>query len=325
MRPTWLIVAALLTGCSTGASQAGAAPPKAPPSAAPDGFWEHWGDGQAELAGYALTMPRYGEARQGEAVLVFVTESLDPDSLVKPDRPRDGTIPVVKLNDSRDFQTGVYDYNVMTSTFVPLDGSLPRGVPTKIAFSSQEWCGHVYDQYRIRPDGVTHTWHSYFEGEEDGTEELTTPRGAVYGDAAHILARDLAGEWVAPGESREVRYYPRTVRTRFLHQDADFVEATLAREADSREVTVPAGTFEVRRTTLTVGERVGSWDVEVAPPHRLVAWSWSDGERGELTGAERMPYWNLHDNGQEALRTRLGLGVRPLAPRGSNPVENSGD
>ena len=39
-----------------------------------DDFWKHWGDGKAELDRYALTQPRYGELRQGTAVLIFVTE-----------------------------------------------------------------------------------------------------------------------------------------------------------------------------------------------------------------------------------------------------------
>lgn len=307
----------LLAACS-----AGAATPSARPSQAPAGFWDHWGDGQAELAGYTLTIPRYGEVRTGEAVLVFVTESLDPETLVKPNMPRDGTIPVLKLNDARDFQTGVYDYNLMTSSFVPLDGSQPLGVPVKVSFSSQEWCGHVYDQLAVRGSAIDHSWHSYFEGEGDGMERLPLPKGAVLGDAAPILARDLAGEWVKPGDSRKILWFPRTQTTRFRHEPGKFVDATLSREAETREITVPAGTFEVRRTTVAAGEDVGHWDIEVAAPHRLVAWSFSDGERGELTGSARMPYWQTHDEGQEQLRTRLGLGVRPNLPAAESPVEN---
>jgi len=304
------IVPLFLLGCS-----AGAAAPQAAPSQAPSGFWDHWGDGRAELAGYTLRIPRYGELRTGEAVLVFVTESLDPQTLVKPDVPRDGTIPVLKLNDARDFQTGIYDYNLMTSTFVPLDGRQPRGVPVKVAFSSQEWCGHVYDEVEVKGDGLTHAWHSYFEGEADGRETHDVPRGAVFGDAAAIYARDLAGPWIAPGEQREIQWFPRAQHARFSHEPARFARATLSREADTRSITVPAGTFQVRRTTVEVGGRTGSWDVEVQPPHRLIAWSWSDGERGELTGSTRQPYWTQHGEGDETLRARLGLGPRPGAPR----------
>ncbi|HYB53727.1 MAG TPA: hypothetical protein VEG84_07665, partial [Thermoanaerobaculia bacterium] len=43
----------------------------APPAPAPvfgDPFWKYWGDGKAELAGYDLTFPRYGQLRRGIAV-----------------------------------------------------------------------------------------------------------------------------------------------------------------------------------------------------------------------------------------------------------------
>jgi hypothetical protein len=35
-------------------------------------FWQRWGDGRAELAGYDLTTPRYGALRKGVAVTIFV-------------------------------------------------------------------------------------------------------------------------------------------------------------------------------------------------------------------------------------------------------------
>src|SRR5437879_1004520 len=48
-------------------------------------FWKWWGDGKAELDGYALTQPRYGEPREGTAVLVFVTEDFSDSARVKAD------------------------------------------------------------------------------------------------------------------------------------------------------------------------------------------------------------------------------------------------
>ena len=69
MRRPALALLPLCLGCtaSAGPTRGGAR------SEAPAGFWQHWGDGKAELAGYALTMPRYRELRTGEAVLVTVT------------------------------------------------------------------------------------------------------------------------------------------------------------------------------------------------------------------------------------------------------------
>ena len=81
----------------------------------------HWSDNKAELAGYKLETPRYGEQRTGHAVAIFVTETLAHDSRVKTNKPQDGShYPVMKLNLTKDFQTGIYDYNTMLSAFVTL-------------------------------------------------------------------------------------------------------------------------------------------------------------------------------------------------------------
>src|SRR6187200_267043 len=66
-----------------------------------DEFWKHWGDGKAELDGYALTQPRYGQLRQGTAVLVFVTDDFSDSARVKADpgkHPASDVRPVLKLN-----------------------------------------------------------------------------------------------------------------------------------------------------------------------------------------------------------------------------------
>jgi hypothetical protein len=49
------------------------------------GFRKTWGDGQAEVAGYSLTYPRYGQPRTGTAVTIFVTEPLSESLRVKAD------------------------------------------------------------------------------------------------------------------------------------------------------------------------------------------------------------------------------------------------
>jgi hypothetical protein len=297
----------LLSACAVGTPPAIGARPGANPSRAPAGFWDHWGDGRGELAGYALVQPRYGELRRGEAVLVTVTEDFRPDAYVKAERGQRDAFPVVKLNEARDFTTGLYDYNTMLSAFVPLDGRLSRGLPVKATFSSQEWCGHTWDGLTVRGDSARHVWHSYFDGEADGDETIDVPAGAIVGDALPLLVRDLAGDFVKPGDARTVPYWPRSIDTRFAHEPPSWRQATLSREAQPRTIEVPAGTFEVSRTTLAVDGRTGHWDVEVAAPHRLIAWAWSDGEAGALTGVVRTPYWQKNHEGDEVLRSQLGL------------------
>src|SRR5262245_29695790 len=112
--------------------------------AAAQDFWAYWGDGQAELGGYRLVQPRYGARREGTSVLIFVNEEMSDALRVKADpgkHPPTDILPVLKLNAIRDFQTGIYDYNVMTSVFARI---VPGWPVAKVSFSSQEWCGHVY-------------------------------------------------------------------------------------------------------------------------------------------------------------------------------------
>lgn len=54
----------------------------------------------------------------------------------------------MKLNLLQDFQTGVCDYQAMTSVFAAARAiqGRPPGPLTKVSFWRQEWCGHVYQQ-----------------------------------------------------------------------------------------------------------------------------------------------------------------------------------
>ncbi len=280
------------------------------PSAAPAGFWDHWGDGRAELAGYRLVQPRYGEARRGEAVLVTVTEDFTRAARVKSDGGHGDEYPVIKLNEVRDFQTGVYDYNVLTSAFLPLDGSAPRGVPTKVSFSAQEWCGHAYEHLIVDGATMRRTLHSYFDGEADEDDRHDVPAGGIFADALPLLVRGLVGELLAPGETRTVPFLPSSLDRRLGHRPLAWTTAELRRSARPADVEVPAGTF----STFTVevapaGGPSATYWVEAAAPHRLVKWARSDGEEAVLTGVFRGAYWSQNGEGGEALRTKLGLGT----------------
>src|SRR5258706_14867771 len=68
-------------------------------------FWDHWGDGRAELSGYDLVFPRYGEERRGMAVAIFVTETFSNSLRVKADpgkHPAADEIPVLKVHLGQD-------------------------------------------------------------------------------------------------------------------------------------------------------------------------------------------------------------------------------
>jgi hypothetical protein len=276
-------------------------------------FWQTWGDGQAELTSYRLQFPRYGAARPGTAVAIFVTENFSRKSRVKTDATPEASpdaFPVMKLNLVEDFQTGIYDYNVMTSTFMalrPVDGRA-EGYPTKVSFGSQEWCGHVYQQLLFGQHAVSSSMHSYFEGEADMQAELPSPRNGVTEDALLHWARGMAQPVLKPGETRSVPFLPSLKSARFLHRPLGWVEARLTRLEAPQTITVPAGSFEVDVFEAEIqGGPTRSYFVEKASPRRVVKWQSTDGESAEMVKSIRARYWQMNDLASEARLADLGL------------------
>lgn len=299
--------------------------------AAGGGFWAHYGDGKAEVAGYALRFLRYGEPRDGRLVLIFVTEDLSDSARVKADpgrHPLSDVYPVLKLNALRKFQTGIYDYSTMTSVFVRIDTSRPGGGPLrKISFSSQEWCGQVYHQLLPLPAArLASTSHSYFDGEADEQQTLEWPDGTLGEDELPVRLRSYPGQpdLLAPGERRTLKLGASLLRVRLLHQPFAIGEATIERQAHRETWKTPAGTFAVFTYAISVaypGHRDrATFHLEAAPPHRLVHYRWESGEEATLLGSARLPYWQLNKNGQEALLNQLGL--QPVPPAKVAPSSN---
>lgn len=126
-------------------------------------FNEYWYDGFAEITSYKLLQSRYGEVHEGTAVTIFVTEPFLPEKQVKADYQNESNIPVLKLNKTKKFVTGIYPYSLMTSTFSPL-GKMQNAI--KISFSSQEWCGNTFAQLNNR-ENFEIDFRSYFETNAD--------------------------------------------------------------------------------------------------------------------------------------------------------------
>ena len=317
-RVTVLAALVLLAGCSRPQT----APPLRETVYAPDAprfagdFWNQWGDGRAELAGYELTHPRYGQLRSGTAVTVFVTETFSNSLRVKSDpgaHPATDEFPAMKLNVIKDFQTGIYDYNTMLSAFValkPVNGR-PVGAAVKLSYSGQEWCGHVWHQLLFDQRSIRSTSHSYFDGEADREQVLDYPPDGLSEDALMLWARGMSGPILIPGETRDVALLTSLQTAREAHSDLRWTGARLCREKNGRTLTVPAGEFEVELWTVEVGRRPHrTFYVEKASPHRIVRWESAGGERAELLGSDRLEYWKLNGKGGEKELGRLGLRLR---------------
>jgi len=310
-----VVAVGLLPGCAVEASaqtatadDAVAPLPRQSPS---EGFWRWWSDGNAELSAYRIRTPRYGEIREGSAVLIYVLEEHDRASWIKDDRgevPEDLRSIVMKLNHVTRFQTGIYPYSVMRSIFSPVHGiGRERFAPTRITFTSQEWCGQVFQRVLPQIDRYSNEIRSYFSVEGETESEVRTAPFALYEDALLIQLRELDGPF-ADGEDWFGQIVPALWQRRRAHVPLRPVDATIRRS----QAALDDGT-EVTRFVLSYGERSRTFDVERDLPRRVVRWTTSEGEVAEIAGTERLPYWQLHNVGDESHRARIGLD--PNGPR----------
>lgn len=321
----------LASACGTTEAQPARARPGPPISVGSE-----WFAGDAELAGYRLTYPRYGELRRGTAVTVFVTEPFVPSVGVKDEtagRPAADRVTVMKLNLLQEFPAGIYDYHLMTSSFVALDGTrgLPPGSLTKASFSAQDWCGQTYGQVRFDGDTVRLDSHSYFDGEADQSLALPREADGLAEDALLHWARGFAAPALRPGESRRVRLLRSLETSRMEHVAVTWADATLGRSTAHARVRIPAGEIEVETYTVEIAASSARrtyppsrpsadlparrWEilVEVAAPHRLVGWSRDDGLEARLVAAVRRPYWTMNGTAWDGAVRDLGL--EPLRSR----------
>ena len=134
-----------------------------------DSFDKYWYQGVAEISSFELEQARYGEVHSGEAVMIFVTEDFSKSKQVKLDNPsanKVDAVPILKLNFTKKFFTGIYPYSMMTSVFTPTD--LKRSSHSlKVTCTSQEWCGHTFSQLNLDGDKFKGNLFSYFESEGD--------------------------------------------------------------------------------------------------------------------------------------------------------------
>jgi hypothetical protein len=280
-------------------------------------FTTLWYDGNAEIAVYSLTESRYGEMREGRRIMVFVTEPLRRSTLVKPDNrlPDDSIVRVIKCNDLREFFTGIYNYNVMTSVFQAVEKSGPYNIgdAVKVALSSQEWCGMVYDRMLLRKNGYTGMLYSYFEKESEHPYSIPVDGHPVPEENLWLMVRELNGELCATGTEKKITLVPSMWHRRKTHTPVTTVPAmiTKGKPMEFRSVlgTIPAVPFTWKAGTATT-----SVTVEVAWPHRILAFEEPDGSHGELLSVRRLPYWKLHDNDDLHFRRELGLNSTMPAP-----------
>ncbi len=259
-------------------------------------FKDYWYSGTAEISSYELSQARYGEMRNGKAVMVFVTEPFDATEQVKADQNAPDNIPVMKLNATRDFNTGIYPYSMMSSTFVPLD---QRNNAVKVASSIQEWCGHTYMQFNEAGDSYDVTLHSYFQSE--GNRDFTVPNVMLENQIPVQLRIDPLAM-----PTGEMQVIPSTEYLRLKHIETKAYPATASiRTMEDGYV------YSIRYADLN---RIIAFKTEKEFPYKILSWMerYNDGgspmvSTGTHIKTIKSAYWNKNSNADEALRKELGL------------------
>ncbi len=254
-------------------------------------FKDYWYSGEAEITSYTLEQPRYGELRSGKAVLIFVTEDFLPKIQVKANKSLSDNIPVLKLNTTKNYTTGIYPYSIMTSAFLPLNA---KNHAIKITNSTQEWCGQIYTQLNNRGEYYVEG-HSYFDGEAD--ERYTLPRGTVEDEIWALLRVDPSE---LPQGAKKI--IPSIEYLRLNHLELRPYKANCTQTQNSYSIEYP----ELNRT-LTI-------NFEAQFPYQILGWTerFADGDRVMTATATRIksiktPYWKQNAEKYHSLRDSLGL------------------
>ena len=267
-------------------------------------FERYWYQGQAELGRYELDQMRYGQARKGHAVLVFVTEDFRFDKQVKYEGgEKENVGSVLKLNAHRRFDTGIYPYSILTSSFSPAD-EIER--PLKVTASVQEWCGHTFSQLNGTNTGYHFQLFSYFdsEGDEDVALESSLTEDGLWA----IGRRDPNALPVG-----KVEILPALHVLRFRHAEARAQSAVATLKEVDRSPHSMSNQVRYEVAYNSFGRRLVIY-FETAFPHRPLAWEEFDESEGETsrTFAVRreemmLDYWN--HNGVEDAPYRKVLGL----------------
>lgn len=261
-------------------------------------FNTYWYSGTAELNSYTLKQSRYGEIREGEVVLVFVTEPFSLNKQVKLDNPKEAgedLVPVMKLNHVRKFTTGIYDYSIVTSSFTPVDfQKYPNTL--KLNTSIQEWCGHTFTQLNLDGNNYDFKQFSYFEA--DGDTEKTIPVAML---EEELMTRIRLNKGQLP--LGEVDIIFSTIYSRFAYKDLESTKAEITK-------TEQGSAIRYNIAYLSYDRKV-SIEVEKNFPFKILSWTEDNGD-GLITEARlkksiQEPYWSQKKLSDETKRAELQL------------------
>ncbi|MRH99263.1 septum formation inhibitor Maf [Kriegella sp. EG-1] len=262
-------------------------------------FKAYWYAGEAEITSYKLEQARYGEMREGTAVLIYVTEPFLALKQTKADKNNPDNIPVLKLNSTKKYLTGIYPYSIMNSSFYPV---YDNSHAIKLSFSSQEWCGQTYSQLNNR-DKFEVMSHSYFENEADS--EMLLEKNILENELWNKLRINPNG---LPIGTKKV--IPSLEYIRLSHKELKAYDAELTLNSDEQ-----FSTYEISYPALKRSIKI-SFNVNF--PHEIKGWTetyesgYGDNKKVLTSRATKIksiksPYWQKNSNQFLPLRDSLGL------------------
>jgi len=264
-------------------------------------FKEYWFAGKAEINSYSLTQSRYGESHEGKAVLIFVTEDFSKTKQVKLDNPpakETDKVPVLKMNFTKNFVTGIYPYSMMLSVFTPVSlNQTPHTI--KLSMSSQEWCGQVYSQVNLSSNKYSIRGHSYFELED---EQHLTLKITLLEDELWNRIR-LDPENLPEGK---IELIPGLFYSRLNHVEQD-IETAICTKEERGEIIFYQITYPEKNRSFTI-------EFQKAFPHTINKWveTFQQGGNTFTTSATLdkqlvTDYWTKNKNEFQYLRDSLNL------------------
>ncbi len=262
-------------------------------------FKKYWYAGDAEITSYELQQARYGEIRDGKAVLVYVSEPFNSEKQVKADRNNPENIPVIKLNATKNFLTGIYPYSIMSSTFYPVYDDQHA---IKVTASVQEWCGQVFSQLNNKEEFEI-TSYSYFESE--GDQQLALSK-SVLENELWIKIR-INPEALPIGETEVI---PSFEYLRLSHKEVKAYLAELSLETGTSNNTYTINYPDLQRSLSITFAKTFPYTIE-GWTETSVSGFGSNSKTLTSTATKmstlKTPYWRRNGNEDVSLRDNLGL------------------
>lgn len=241
-----------------------------------------WDDGKAELSRYAAEAMVEGEKRTFTAWSIIVAEHFDARQMVKKEQFELGVVPVLKCNWFLNIPTGTYRYQQMASLFLRRNDALVM----KAAFSSQEWCGMTFAEWRRDREGLA--VHSYWEGEADQTYALDEL-------ATNTLFHEQLPLWIRMRHPERSRTEPITlIRARLGTSKCPPPKLVAAAIwFDGQKEDAAGKRLEAR---LLVDKQVDTFVFAPEFPHVMQEWRRDDGTAWKLEKSTRLDYWKFSRN-----------------------------